>query len=144
MTGQQLYLLYHLASLLLFVVSGVNMLSVWIITNMMHCFSSAYWVITPLHVLGTSAAHHQEVECINVVNGTCYTSEMTVSGPGRQSIIQHNKYHWPHIQYTFYLLMMGYWCAQNMWRCDKSIGGRKTVHRVGHYSYNSRPMVYLT
>jgi hypothetical protein len=28
MTGQQLYLLYHLASLLLFVVSGVNMLSV--------------------------------------------------------------------------------------------------------------------
>jgi hypothetical protein len=34
---------------------------IWIITNSMHCLSSVYWVITPLHVLGISAAHHQEV-----------------------------------------------------------------------------------
>jgi hypothetical protein len=32
----------------------------------MHCLSSVYVVITPLHVLGVSAAHHQEVDCIYV------------------------------------------------------------------------------
>jgi hypothetical protein len=42
-------------------------------------------VITPLHVSGTSAAHHQEVECIYVANGTCYTAEWNVRGPGRNS-----------------------------------------------------------
>jgi hypothetical protein len=51
-------------------------------TNSMHFLSSVYWVITPVHVSGVSAAHHQEVECIYVANGTCYTSELTVSGPG--------------------------------------------------------------
>jgi hypothetical protein len=44
-------------------------------TNTMHCLSSVYSVITPLHVSGVSAAHHQEVECIYVANGTAYTSE---------------------------------------------------------------------
>jgi hypothetical protein len=60
----------------------------------MHCLSSVYLTITPLHVYGVSAAHHQDVECIYVANGSCYTSELTVIGPG-------------HI-YTFYLLMMGF------------------------------------
>jgi hypothetical protein len=49
-----------------------------IITNSMHCLSSVYWVITPLHVSGVSAVHHQEVECIYVANGTCYTSELII------------------------------------------------------------------
>jgi hypothetical protein len=31
---------------------------------------------------GLSTAHHQEVECIYVANGTCYSSMLTVSGPG--------------------------------------------------------------
>jgi hypothetical protein len=53
----------------------------WIITNTMHYLSSVNWVITRLHVLGVSAAHHQKVECIYVANGTCYISELTVSGP---------------------------------------------------------------
>jgi hypothetical protein len=55
---------------------------VWIINNSMHCLSSIHWgVITPLHVSGLSAAHHQKVECmyIYMANGTCYTSELTVS-----------------------------------------------------------------
>jgi hypothetical protein len=42
----------------------------------MHRLSSVYWVITPVHVSGISATHHQEVECIYVVNGT---SELSVS-----------------------------------------------------------------
>jgi hypothetical protein len=33
-------------------------------------FSSVYCVIAPLHASGVSAAHHQEVECINVASGT--------------------------------------------------------------------------
>jgi hypothetical protein len=32
----------------------------------MHCLCSVYWVITPLHVSGLSAAHNQQVECIYV------------------------------------------------------------------------------
>jgi hypothetical protein len=42
-------------------------------------------ITTPLHVSGVSTAHHLEVECIYVANGTCYTrtSELTVSGPAR-------------------------------------------------------------
>jgi hypothetical protein len=28
------------------------------------------------------AAHYQEIECIYLANGTCYTSELTVIGPG--------------------------------------------------------------
>jgi hypothetical protein len=52
-----------------------------IITNTMHCLSSVYWVITPPHVSGTSAAHHQEVEFIYAANGTCYPVQLTVSGP---------------------------------------------------------------
>jgi hypothetical protein len=47
----------------------------------MHCLSYVYGVITPLHVSGVLVAHHQEVECISVANGTCYTSEFTVSEP---------------------------------------------------------------
>jgi hypothetical protein len=38
--------------------------------------------ILSLHVSGVSAAHHQEVACIYVTNGTCYTSKLTVSRPG--------------------------------------------------------------
>jgi hypothetical protein len=53
----------------------------WMITNSIHCLYSDYWVITPLHVSGLSATHRQKVECIYVANGTCYTSELTVSGP---------------------------------------------------------------
>jgi hypothetical protein len=54
-----------------------------IITNTMHCLSSVYWVFIPLHVSDVSAALHQEVECIYVENGTCYTSELTVSRSGQ-------------------------------------------------------------
>jgi hypothetical protein len=77
----------------------------WIITNTMHCLSSVYWVITPLYVSGASAAHHQEAECIYVVNGTCYTAQLTASGPADSqnksitSTICHI--------YTLCLLMMG-------------------------------------
>jgi hypothetical protein len=46
----------------------------------MHWFSSVYLVITPLHVSGVAVVHHQEVECIYVANGTCYTSEMSIIG----------------------------------------------------------------
>jgi hypothetical protein len=49
----------------------------------MYLLSSIYRVITPPHVSGISAAHHQEVECIDVANGTGYTAELTVSGPGQ-------------------------------------------------------------
>jgi hypothetical protein len=63
---------------------------IWIITNSMHCLSSVYWVITPLHVLGISAAHHQEVGCIYVANGICCTSSLTVN---RHSPWKYNKYH---------------------------------------------------
>jgi hypothetical protein len=35
-----------------------------------------------LYVSGISAAHHPEVERIYVADGTCYTAELTVSGPG--------------------------------------------------------------
>jgi hypothetical protein len=49
---------------------------------MLHCISSVYYVTTPLYVSGVSAAHFQEVECMYVANGTCYTSELTVSGSG--------------------------------------------------------------
>jgi hypothetical protein len=48
----------------------------------MHCLSTVYCVITPLHVSGVSAVHHQEVECIYVANGTSYILQVTVSGPG--------------------------------------------------------------
>jgi uncharacterized cupin superfamily protein len=51
-------------------------------TNSMHRLPSVYCIITPLHVSGVSAAHHQEEECVYVANGTCYTSELNVSGPG--------------------------------------------------------------
>jgi hypothetical protein len=52
-----------------------------IITNSMHCLSLVYWIITPLHVSGISTAHHQEVKCIYVANGNCYTCKLTVSRP---------------------------------------------------------------
>jgi hypothetical protein len=40
------------------------------ITNSMHCLSLVFWINTPLHVSGVSTAHHHEVECIYVANGT--------------------------------------------------------------------------
>jgi hypothetical protein len=54
----------------------------------MHCITSVYRVITPLQVSGVSAAHHQEVECtrVYVTNGTCYTSEFTLSDSQLSSI----------------------------------------------------------
>jgi hypothetical protein len=55
--------------------------TVWISITM-HCLSSVYWVITPMHDSGASAAHHQEVECICVANSTCYVSDLTVNWPG--------------------------------------------------------------
>jgi hypothetical protein len=81
--------------------------SICIITNWMHCLSLVYWIVTPLHVLGVSTAHHQEVECIYVANGTYYT----VDSQHRSitSTISHI--------YTFYL-MVGCRYAQNMQRCD--------------------------
>jgi hypothetical protein len=55
-------------------------------------------IISLLHVSGVSTAHHQEVQCIYAANGTCYTSELTVSRPARwQSTQNYNKYHFPHI-----------------------------------------------
>jgi hypothetical protein len=37
--------------------------------------------MTPLHVLGPFVAHYQEVECIYVANGTCFTCKSCVSLP---------------------------------------------------------------
>jgi hypothetical protein len=37
-----------------------------IITDLMYCLSSVYWVIATLHVSGASAANHQKVECIYI------------------------------------------------------------------------------
>jgi hypothetical protein len=48
-----------------------NKIFICIITNSIDCLSLVYWIITPLQVSGVSAAHHQEVECIYVANGTC-------------------------------------------------------------------------
>jgi hypothetical protein len=48
----------------------------------MHCLSAVYGIITHLHVLGASAAHHQEAECIYMANGTCYTPKLTGFQPG--------------------------------------------------------------
>jgi hypothetical protein len=67
-------------TILLFLVRSVDRAS-WImcmITNLIHCLSSVYSIITPLHVSGISAAHHQEVECVDVANGT---AKLTVSQP---------------------------------------------------------------
>jgi hypothetical protein len=47
-----------------------------IITNSMHCLFLVYWLKIPLHVSGINRAHHQEVRCMYVANGT---SKMTVS-----------------------------------------------------------------
>jgi hypothetical protein len=82
---------------------------IYIITNSMHCLSLFYRIITPLHVSDVSLAHYQEVECICVANGTCYTSKLTVSRPGWNGMSflsaqawwqltqKYNKYHLPHI-----------------------------------------------
>jgi hypothetical protein len=51
-------------------------------TNSMDCLTSVDRVITSLDVSGVSAAHHQEVECTYLANGTCYTSELIVITPG--------------------------------------------------------------
>jgi hypothetical protein len=70
----------------------------------MHCTSSVYCVITPIHVSGVSAAHHQEEEYVYVASGICYTSELTVSGHEVQlRSITNTICH----KYTFDLLMMG-------------------------------------
>jgi hypothetical protein len=59
---------------------------------------------TPPLVLGVLTAHHQEVECITVANGTC-TSELTVNGP-IDSQLRSITSTICHIC-TFYLLMKG-------------------------------------
>jgi hypothetical protein len=46
------------------------------------CLSLVYWIKIPLHVSGVSTAHHQEVKCIYVANGTCYTVQLNVRGLG--------------------------------------------------------------
>jgi hypothetical protein len=57
----------------------------WIIcvqlTNTTHCLSSLYWVNTPGHVSVLFVAHQQEVECICLAHGTCFTSKTSVGGP---------------------------------------------------------------
>jgi hypothetical protein len=96
--------------------TGINLsIHTWIITNTMHHLSSVYWVITPLHVSGVSAAQHQEVECTYVANGTYCTSELTVSEASwpADSQLRSIKGKICHIC-TFYLLMMGCWYARNM------------------------------
>ena len=40
-------------------------------TNLMHYFSSVYFVSQPLRVSGKFVAHHQEVHCIYTTFGTC-------------------------------------------------------------------------
>jgi hypothetical protein len=64
MEKQQLYPSELLSNCKIFrtAIKSINMLSIWIITNTMHCLSSVYCVITPLHVSDVSAAPHQEVE----------------------------------------------------------------------------------
>jgi hypothetical protein len=52
----------------------------WI--NTLHYLSSLYWVTTPLHVSVPFVAHHHEVECIYVANGTYCTSKSSVGGSG--------------------------------------------------------------
>jgi uncharacterized membrane protein YidH (DUF202 family) len=47
-----------------------DVLSIWIITTSIHCVFSVYCVTTSLHVSEVSAAHHHEVDCIYVANGT--------------------------------------------------------------------------
>jgi hypothetical protein len=62
---------------------------IWTVTNTTHCLSAVHWVITPLHVSGVSAAHHQEV--VSDICGMWYC--------------------WQSPQY---LLMMGCWYTRNM------------------------------
>jgi hypothetical protein len=60
---------------------------IWIITNTMHCLSSVYWIITPLHVSDISTAHHQEAECIQymwqlvlvILQGGCLSPSPSVN-----------------------------------------------------------------
>jgi hypothetical protein len=40
----------------------------------MHYLPSLYSVTTPLHISGPFVAHHQQVECVYMVNGDCFTS----------------------------------------------------------------------
>ena len=62
-------------------------------TNLMHYLSSVYFVNQPLHVLGISVAHHQEVYCIYTTIGTCCAFQLTVCWPAnRQSTEKHNMY----------------------------------------------------
>jgi hypothetical protein len=48
----------------------------------MHCLSSLYWVTTPVHVSGPFIAHHQEIDCIDVVNNTCLLQSRLSEGLG--------------------------------------------------------------
>jgi hypothetical protein len=70
-----------------------------ILTNTMHCLCSVYWVITPLHVSGASVAHHQEVECLYVANGTV---QLTDSHTRWHSTQKYYKYHLPHTIYSWF------------------------------------------
>jgi len=60
-------------------------------TNLMHCSSSVYFVIHPLHVSGMFVAHHEEVYCIYTI-GTCCAFYLTVCWPNRQSTKKRNTY----------------------------------------------------
>jgi hypothetical protein len=85
---------------------------IWTITNSMYCLSSVYWVITPLHASGVSAAHHQGAECICVWQMVLVIFPRWLSaGLGGMfrsitSTICHT--------YTFYLLLMGCSYDRNM------------------------------
>jgi hypothetical protein len=48
----------------------------------MHYLSSLYWVTTPLQVSDPFVAHHQEVVSVCVANGTWFSCQSSVGGPG--------------------------------------------------------------
>ena len=61
--------------------------------QLMHCLSSACFVIQPLHVSDIFVAHHKEVYCIYTTIGTCCVLQLTVGRPtNRQSTAKHNTY----------------------------------------------------
>jgi hypothetical protein len=109
-----------------YVMLTVHLELFWMIINTMHCFSSVYWVITPLRVPGVSAAHHQEVEYIYIYIYVCVCVWQMVlvillswlsSGLVRlcDSQIRSITSTTCHIRvYTFYRLTMGCRCARNM------------------------------
>jgi len=62
-------------------------------TNLMHCSSSIYFLIQPLHVSGIFVAHHLEVYCLYTTIGMCCTFQLTVCWlANRQSTEKHEAY----------------------------------------------------